>query len=131
MNAPWGLDSRLKLVALACDFFNANKIAASHAAIGIKPTNPESPVPLRVTDFLKYLETTEAFEKTPSALRVARIVAEMVSAGLLVPVGHAKPTMAGLNMHCLYLPTVDKFRQGPFCLVPVLGPGVPLSAMCA
>ena len=127
MSAPWGLDSRLKLVVLACEFFNANKIAASHAAIGNKPANPG---PLSVTDFLKYLETTNAFHKTPNALRVARIVEEMVSAGLLVPIGHAQPSMAGLDDHYLYLPTVDKVRQGAFCLVPVLGPEY-LHRLCA
>jgi S1-C subfamily serine protease len=68
------------------------------------------------------LETTNAFPKTPNALRVARLVEEIVSAGLLVPVGHARPSMAGLNDHYLYLPTADKARQGVFCLVPVLGP---------
>ena len=99
MSAPWGLDSRLNLVALACDFFNANKVAASHAAIGNRPANPENCTPLSVTDFLKYLETTNAFHKTPNALRVARIMEEMVSAGLLVPVGHAQPSMAGLGNH--------------------------------
>ena len=110
MSAPWGLDSRLKLVALACSFFNANKVAASHAAIGKRPANPESPTPLSVTDFLKYLETTNAFPKTPNALRVARIVGEMVSTGLLVPVGHARPSMAGLN-DPLSVPADS--RQGP------------------
>lgn len=130
MSGPWGLDSRLKLVALACDFFNANKVAASHAAIGRSPANSENPTPLSVTDFLKYLETTNAFPKTPNALRVARIVGEMVSAGLLVPVGHARPSMAGLDDHYLYLPTADKARQGVFCLVPVLGPEY-LYRLCA
>ena len=130
MNAPWGLDSRLKLVALVCGFFDVNKVAASHAAIGSKPANPENATPLSVTDFLKYLETTNVFHKTPNALRVARIVEEMVSAGLLVPGGHAKPAIAGLSNHYLYLPTADKARQGPFCLVPVLGPEY-LYRLCA
>lgn len=130
MSAPWGLDSRLKLVELACRFFNANKIAASHEAIGDKSANAESPTPLSVTDFLKYLETTNAFGKTPNALRVAQIVGQMVSAGLLVPVGHARPSMAGLHDHYLYLPTADRARQGAFCLVPVLGPEY-LYRLCA
>ena len=34
MNAPWGLASRFKFVTLACDFFDANKIAVNHARIG-------------------------------------------------------------------------------------------------
>lgn len=122
MAAPWGLDSRLKFVALACSFFDANKVAASHEAIGKKLVNPGPPTPLSVTDFLKYLETTKAFHKTPNALRVARIVDEMVSAGLLVRVGHASPAMAGLTNCYLYLPTADKIRRGVFSLVPVLGP---------
>lgn len=130
MSAPWGLDSRLKLVALACDFFDANKIAASHEAIGNRPANPDNPAPLSVTDFLKYLETIKAFPKTPNALRVARIVEEMVSAGLLVPVGNAQSSMAGLSNHYLYLLTADKVRQGVFCLVRVLGPEY-LYRLCA
>ena len=34
MNAPWGLASRFKFVTLACDFFDANKIAVNHARVG-------------------------------------------------------------------------------------------------
>ena len=79
-------------------------------------------MPLDVNAFLQYLETTASFNKTPSALRVVKILEEMELAGLLVVVGESKPSFAGFGKHYLYLPTIDNFRQGPFCLVPVLGP---------
>ena len=80
MNAPWGLDSRLRLVVLACDFFNASKVADNYAIIGKELTNPGRPTPLTVTDFLKFLEAKNAFPRTPNAFRVTRIVEQMVSA---------------------------------------------------
>ena len=130
MNAPWGLDSRLRLVALACDFFNASKVAANHAVIGKKPANPSSPTPLAVTDFLKYLEVKKAFPRTPNAFRVARIVERMVSAGLLVRAGLGSSSIAGLQDHYLYMATVGEAQRDLFRLVPVLGPEY-LYSLCA
>ena len=50
MNAPWGLESRLKLVRLACNFFNANKVADSSTVIGKEVPSGGSPEPLTVND---------------------------------------------------------------------------------
>ena len=122
MNAPWGLDSRLRLVVFACDFFNASNVAANHAVIGKEPANPSSPTPLAVTDFLKYLEVKKAFSRTPNAFRVARIVERMVSAGLLVRAGLGGSSIAGLQDHYLYMATVGEAQRDLFRLVPVLGP---------
>ena len=125
MNAPWGLDSRLWLVVLACDFFNATKTAESHAVIGKELANPGKPKPLSVADFLKYLEVQQAFPKRPNAFRVAGIVEQMVSAGLLVRVVRARlgpSSIAGLQEHYLYMVTEGEARRGPFRLVPALGP---------
>ena len=133
MNAPWGLDSRLKLVALACGFFNVNEIAANHAVIGKDLPNLENPRPLAVIDFLKYLEMQRAFPKTPNAFRVAQIIERMVSAGLLVHVGHAghgSPTIAGLQDQYLYLLTEREAQRNLFQLVPALGPEY-LYRLCA
>lgn len=52
MNAPWGLESRLKLVALACRFFDAAKIAGSYAAIEKKLPSGGNLESLTVNDFL-------------------------------------------------------------------------------
>ena len=133
MNAPWGLDSRLKLVALACGFFNVNAIAANHAVIGKDLPNLENPRPLAVIDFLKYLEMQRAFPKTPNAFRVAQIIERMVSAGLLVHAGHAghgSPTIAGLQDQYLYLLTEREAQRNLFQLVPALGPEY-LYRLCA
>ena len=130
MNAPWGLDSRLKLVALACGFFNASEVAANHEVIGKKPANQGSPTPLTVTDFLKYLEVKKAFPRTPNAFRVARIIGEMVSAGLLVHAGVGNFSIAGLQDHYLYMATVGEAQRDLFRLVPVLGPEY-LYRLCA
>ncbi len=122
MNAPWGLDSRLRLVALARAFFNATKMADNHAVIGKEMENPGKPRPLTVADFLEYLKVTKAFPKSPNAFRVARIVEQMVSAGLLVRAGVGIPSIAGLQEHYLYMVTEEEARRGPLHLVPVLGP---------
>ena len=122
MNAPWGLQSRLKLVALACRFFNANKTAESHAAIGKSLSAEGTPGPLTVLDFLKYLEINKTFSKTPNAIRVAEIVERMASAGLLVCTGRSSGSIAGLADHYLYMPTVWEARRALFRLVPALGP---------
>ena len=71
MNAPWGLASRLKLAQLACEFFNATKLAKSHAAIGKQLPKQINPAPLSAEDFLSYLEVVGAFPKTPNALLVS------------------------------------------------------------
>ena len=130
MNAPWGLNSRLKLVALACDFFNVKKVAANHEVIGKTQANPERPLPLTVTDFLKYLEMKKAFPRTPNVFRVARIVEKMVSAGLLVRAGPSTSLIAGLQDHYLYFTTVEDAKRDLFRLVPVLGPEY-LYKLCA
>lgn len=129
MNAPWGLTSRRKLVRLACDFFNASKVAANHAAIGKEVPSRGNPQPLTVNDFLKYLEVIGAFPKRPNALRVAQIVERMASTGLLVHAGSGK-RLAGLQNHYLYMATVLEARRSLFRLVPVLGPEY-LYQLCA
>ena len=122
MNAPWGLDSRLKLTALACDFFNANKMVANRERIGKESPKGGNQEPLSATDFLKYLEVIGAFQKFPNAIRVAQIVDRMASSGLLLRVGHEGLSIGGLDDHFLYVPTEWDARRGLFRLVPVLGP---------
>ena len=132
MNAPWGLGSRLKLVAFACSFFDTNKMAASHKAIGKKVAGKGGvPVPLTIEDFLKYLDVTGAFAKTPNAFRLVRLVEEMAAAGLLIHAGSSgKPPFAGLQDRYLYMAMVQEARRDLFRLVPVLGPEY-LYKLCA
>ena len=122
MNGPWGLDSRLKLVALACDFFNVKKIAAHHATIGKALSKQGNPTPLTAADFLQYLHVKSVFPKAPNAFRVARILERMVSTGLLVHVGSGSSSVTGLQNHYIYALTPHDARRGLFRLVPVLGP---------
>ncbi len=122
MNAPWGLDSRLKLVTLACDFFNADRIAAHHAVLGKEPPKQGSPSLLPVADFLQYLQIKKAFPKAPNAFQVARILERMVSAGLLIHAGSGNLPVAGLENRYIYFLTAHEARRGLFRLVPVLGP---------
>lgn len=121
MNAPWGLDSRFKLVVLACEFFNANRVATNHGVIGKELPNSGVPAALTVLDFLKYLELKEAFPRTPNAFRVMQIVQRMVSTGLLLRTGAGRPSTAGLQDHYVYMPMVAGSRRELFQLVPVLG----------
>ena len=130
MNAPWGLQSRLKLVSFACDFFNVSTVAASHTVIGKEVRSGGSPEPLTVSDFLEYLEVKKVFRKSPNAFRVAQTVERMASTGLLVHAGYGKPSIAGLQDHYLYMVTVSEARRYLFRLVPVLGPEY-LYELCA
>ena len=122
MNAPWGLASRLKLVVLACEFFNATKIASSHELLGKSVPSGRNPEPLTVSDFLKFLEVSDSFAKTPNAFRVMEIINCMVSTGLLVPAGQGTRSFAGLSNHYLYLLTESEAQRDLFRLVPALGP---------
>ena len=56
MNAPWGLESRLKLVVLARRVFDATKVADSYAAIEKQLPSRGNLEPLAVNDFLEYLK---------------------------------------------------------------------------
>ena len=122
MNAPWGLDSRVKLVLLACDFFSLAKFAANRAVIGKKAADSGSPKPLTVRDFLRYLEVTKPFSKPPNAFRVARIVEHMVSAGLLMRTARGDSGITALRDHYVSMVTVEGAPRNLFQLVPVLGP---------
>ena len=105
MNAPWGLKAREKLVALACNFFNAKNVAESHAAIGTALPNGGNLEPLAGSDFLEYLKVKGAFPKTPNAFRVSALLKSMESDGLLVRLGQEKSYVAGLGCHYVYMPT--------------------------
>ena len=130
MNAPWGLDSRLKLVGLACNFFNVSKLVENHKVIEKEVPRAGNPKPLTVKDFLKYLELSGAFSKPPNAFRVAKIVEQMASKGLLFHVGYGEPSIVGLQDHYLYMLTELERRRELFQLVPVLGPEY-LYKLCA
>ena len=130
MNAPWGLDARERLVLLACDFFNLAKFAANRAVIGKKPADSGSPKPLTVRDFLQYLEVKKPFPKPPNAFRVARIVEQMVSAGLLMRTARGTSGIVGLRDHYVSMVTIEGAPRELFQLVPVLGPEY-LHRLCA
>ena len=122
MNAPWGLDSRLKLVAMACNFFNASNIAASYALIGKALPNGKNPEPLTLNDFVTYLKVSGEYPKMPSVFRVAEIISQMASTGLLVHAGYGKQSFAGLSDRYLFMLTEWNIRREQFRLVKVLGP---------
>ena len=122
MNAPFGLDSRLKLAVLACNFFSVSEIASSHALIGKSVPNGKNPEPLTVNDFLSYLKESDAYTKTPNVFRVMEIIGRMASNGLLVQVGRGMHSFAGLGEHYLYMPMESEARRGLYPLVRVLGP---------
>ena len=122
MNAPWGLESRLRLVVLACNFFNIANIA--------KLADSRDSMPHTVSDFLKYLEVEKAFPRPPNAFRVARIVEQMVSAGLLVRTARGNSSIWELQDHYLSMVTIEDARRESFLLVPVLGPEY-LYRLCA
>ena len=81
-------------------------------------------------DFLEYLNLKGAFPVAPNAFRVAALLENMVSNGLLIPVGRARPSIAGLGNHYVYTPTLRDVRPGLFGLVGILGPEY-LFELCA
>ena len=85
MNAPWGLESRTKLVIAAVAFFNISCHSESCEAIGKTPR--DVPEALSLPDFMTYLEVKKVFSKPPNAFRVMQLLERMSSAGLLINVG--------------------------------------------
>ena len=126
MNAPWSLESRRKIVQLACGFFDQENSRANHELIGkeLPNTGDAHDVPtLSVRDFLKYLEVKMAYSKEPNAFRVARIIDQMASTGLLVDGGSRRSgAVSGMDNHYIYSVTEADTRRNQFRLVPVLGP---------
>ena len=122
MNAPWGLESRVKLVMLACDFFKIEKVFANCALIGKEVPKSGNPPPLTGADFLKYMDATGAFKKSPNGLRVAQVLEPMASAGILLRMGHAGRSVGGLNVSYIYARTKWDAARDLFRFVPVLGP---------
>ena len=80
-----------------------------------------SPEPLSVSDFLKYLEVKKVFRKMPNAFRVAHIVEQIESSGLLIHAG-STPSFGGLGNCYLYVALESDARRHLFRFVPVLGP---------
>ena len=130
MNAPWGLESRLKLAKLACQFFDFSRIADNHKAIGKAVSGAQSLHPLTAEDFIKFLELSRAFSKTPNGFLVMNFLQQMVSKGLLVYAGQGRSPVLGLKDHYLYIEMGLEARRGSFRLVRLLGPEF-LYKLCA
>ena len=71
----------------ACKFFSLSELADNYAGIGKQLPTVGNPKPLTVGDFLKYLKVIDEFAKTPNALRVATILEQMASVGVLALAG--------------------------------------------
>ena len=122
MNAPWGLESRFKLVMAACKFFSLSELADNYAGIGKQLPTVGNPKPLTVGDFLKYLKLIDEFAKTPNALRVATILEQMASVGVLALAGRGDRAFGGLDNQYIYMALEWEARRDLFRLVPVIGP---------
>ncbi len=73
-------------------------------------------------DFLKCLETGNAFPKPPNGLRVMQLIDRMESTGLLVRPGYGNRSSAGMGDHYLHLPTKWDERRKHFRYAAVLRP---------
>ena len=85
----------------------------------------ESPPPLAVEDFLKYLDIVDAFPKKPNVFRVTQILERMESTGVLMLVRHSNDSFGVLGRHYIHFSLGsevqrDQFRLGPE-LVPLHG----------
>ena len=120
MNAPWGLESRIKLAVSAVEFFDVSKYLDSCEAIGKTPNkNPEL---FSLTEFMTYLQNKKVFDKKPNAFHVIQLLKNMSSAGVLHNFGN-KPGSAPLFNDCyLFFNNHSGARsQGPFWLASALG----------
>lgn len=123
MNAPWGLESRLRLVETACEFFSfeARTVEARHRIIGKEMPKRGVPEPFSLAEFLRYLELKNVFSKPPNGLRVTQLLDEMVASGLLLPTGSKGQSVLRMNDRFLFLASVPGNWRGAFRWVPVLG----------
>lgn len=122
MNAPWGLDSRARLVELACEFFDPSKSAENLAAIDQKPTPGNSAHFFDVIEFLEYLRRRQIFRRPPSVFRVAQVLERMTSAGLLTRIlAPDAPSITGIAPG-RYMLTGGDAHRGQFRFASVLGP---------
>ena len=106
MNAPWGLKSRHKLVALACKYFDVE--------------NPHTGY-----DFLQYISRNGIFQKKPNAFRVAKLLKQMVECGLLNQAGHrnnSTVSLNGLGDYYFHVKMKWDLSRGDFLLTKTLGP---------
>ena len=110
-------------MASACEFFSFDSatVEARHGTIGKEVPKGRAPEPFSLMEFLKYLEAKKVFAKPPNGLRVAHLLDEMVSAGLVLPVGSSGPSIVRLNDRFLFMASVPGNRRGAFRWVPVLG----------
>ncbi len=130
MNAPWGLASRFKLVQMALDFFDVDKLSASYSAIGKTLPHNGKPTPLTGDDFFQHVLTNGGFQRNPNALRVAQLLKQMVSGGLLIHSGYGSPSIGGLGDYYLYAAMKWDLSRGQFLLARTLGPEF-LYELCA
>lgn len=121
MNAPWGLESRVKLVVAALGFFDLEHLADHRALIGKEtPTGSEQQL-LNTFDFLKYLEIRGLFSKPPNAFVVTRMLDLMAGKSLLTAAGNPS-RFGGLDGHYVTIGQPGEARRGLLALVCVLGP---------
>ena len=121
MNAPWGLESRYKLVVCACKFFSIGELADSNAGTGKQPVAAGNPKPRTVREFLKHLEEIGAFTKTPNAFRVVGILNKLVSLGVMMIAGRGDGALGGLDDRYVYMPLESDIRRNWFRFVPAIG----------
>lgn len=123
MNAPWGIVTRLKTAVSAIRFFNPQNGAASRRAIG---QDSDADGPLSLTDFVRYLEKTNAFEgRHPNVLRIVQILDAMVREGILQNFGSVAGEARVFNDRYLFMFPASGNRErvaGQLWLAPVLGP---------
>ena len=121
MNAPWSVESRTKVAALAARFFNPNNYVKNCEAIGRTPKGTFEVFSL--TDFITYLDRLGVFPKKPNLIRVIQILHKMSSAGMLQNLAN-RPGEAPYFADCyLFLDTylMTPRGQGVLWLSPALG----------
>ena len=122
MNAPWGLRSRIKLVQLALNFFDVNKLSISRDAIGKASPGKGEASTLTGSEFIQYVVANGTFQRRPNAMRIAQILEQMVAGGLLIHVGYGNPSLGGLGDHYIFASTEWDSSRGQFKLARTLGP---------
>lgn len=124
MNAPWSLDSRIKLALAAMRFFSFEGGYEERCRLASKPVPSGALVPFTVTDFLTYVKAKGMFEKSPNLARVSQLLDRLVACGLLIRLGGDEAARGNpLGDWYLYVGLHSKPRnEGVLALASALGP---------
>ena len=127
MNAPWSLDSRIKLAHAAVQFFSVEDFedySRRCKEIGVLAPRDRI-VPFSIGDFLKFLQQDRVLPKPPNLTRIVQMLDALASSGVLLKMG-SDERPGSLNplkeRYVLVGGLPEERRHGYLALASALGP---------